>query len=454
MKPRRAQPGDRAVARSILTGLALTLCLAFAGQAAARGGLIRDAEIEATMKRLAHPMLRAAGLTPGSVKVYILDDPEPNAFVAGGANLFINTGLVTRLKSVDQLKAVIAHEIGHLAGGHVTRRDAALGGSRGIAAIGMAGAIAATMAGSPGAGMAIAAGTGNAAYRSALAYSRSEEAAADQAGLRYLVSAGGDPGAILEVLRLFRGQEALMSSNQDAYALTHPLWSERILLLESRIAEQEAAPAPDPAEAYWHARMVAKFKGFIQSPGQALRAYPASDGSEAATLARAVAYHREPSLQRALAQVDALIAARPEDPYYHELRGQFLLEAGQAQAAAASYGRAVALAPKEPLILGGHGRALLNAGQPRGAVVALRKSAAVDKANPEVLRDLALAEAQLGNEGAAALATAERFLLAGRFEDALRHAARAEQLLPRGSPGWRQSEDVITMARRALNRGK
>lgn len=226
------------------------------------------------------------------------------------------------------------------------------------------------------------------------------------------------------------------------------------MLLESRVAEQKPAPPPDPAEVYWHARMVAKFKGFMQTPGQVLRAYPASDGSEAATLARAVAYHREPSLKRALAQVDALIAARPEDPYYHELRGQFLLEAGQAQAAAASYGRAVALAPKEPLILGGYGRALLNAGQPQEAVEALRRSATMDKANPEVLRDLALAEAQLGNEGAAALATAERFLIAGRFQDALRQATLAERALPRGSPGWRRAEDAITMARRALNRGK
>lgn len=441
------------MARRILLGLALALAfaLASAGQVVARGGLIRDAEIEATLKRLAYPMLRAAGLNPGSVRIYILDNPEPNAFVAGGNNLFINTGLIMRLKTVDQLKAVIAHEIGHMAGGHLTRRDAALGGARGIAAIGMAAAVAATVAGSPGAGVALATGAGNAAHRSALAYSRSEEAAADQAGLRYLTAAGGDPEATLEVLRMFRGQEALLSSRQDAYALTHPLWSERIMLLEQKVAETKRPAAPDPTDVYWHGRMVAKFKGFLQTPGQTLRNYPASDGSEAATLARSVAYHREPSLKRALAQVDSLIAGRPDDAYYHELRGQFLLEDGQAKAAAASYARAVALAPKEPLILGGYGRALLNAGEPEEAAETLRRSISMDKANPEVLRDLALAEARLGNEGAAALATAERFLIEGRFKDALRQGARAEQLLPRGSPGWRQAEDVITMARRALN---
>jgi predicted Zn-dependent protease len=441
------------VAARILIAVAAALALAIGWPAAAQT-LIRDAEIEATLKRLSYPMLRAAGLSPGAVDIYIVQDPEPNAFVAGGANLFLNTGLITRLKTADQLRAVIAHEIGHIAGGHMTRRDQALGGARGIAAIGAAAAIAAAIGGAPEAGIGIAAGSQTAARRAALAHSRAEEAAADQAGLRYMVAAGADPEAILEVLRLFRGQEALLSSGRDAYALTHPLWSERITLLEERIAATPEGPPPDPADAYWHARMVAKFRGFLESPGATLKAYPTSDGSEAATLARAIAHHREPSLRRALANVDALIAARPDDPYYHELRGQFLLEAGQAEAAAASYRRAVALAPDAPLILGGLGRALVNAPGPGAmeeAADVLRRSAAMDRANPEVLRDLALAEARLGNEGAAALATAERFAIAGRFPDALRHAQRAEALLPEGSPGWRQAGDVIAAARRAMN---
>lgn len=433
--------------------IALVLSLVLAAPSAAQG-LIRDAEIEATLKRLAWPMFRAAGLTPASVRIFVIDDPEPNAFVAGGANLFLHTGLLVRLKTVDQLRAVIAHEVGHIAGGHIARRDAALGGARGIAAIGAATALAAALGGSPQAGLAIATGSANAAQRAALAHSRGEEAAADQAGLRYMAAAGADPQAILEVLRLFRGQEALLSSSQDAYARTHPLWSERIALLEERIAAMPPSPEPDPAVAYWHARMVAKFRGFLQSSGQTLRAYPAADGSESAALARAIAYHREPSLARATAHADALLAARPEDAYYHELKGQFLLEAGEAEAAAAAYRRAVALAPKEPLILGGLGRALLNLDEPGAAAEAaeaLRRSAAMDRANPEVLRDLALAESRLGNEGQAALATAERFALAGRFTDALRHAEHAAVLLPNGSPGWNQAQDVIVMAERALN---
>ncbi len=437
----------------ILTAMIVALAIAAAAPAARAQSLIRDAEIESTLQRLAYPLIRAAGLNPASVRIYIVNDPDPNAFVAGGANLFINSGLITRLETPDQLRAVIAHEVGHIAGGHITRRDQAMGGARNIALIGAAGAIAATLGGSPEVGLALATGSQNAAQRSALAHSRAEESAADQSGLRYMIAAGADPQATLDVLKLFRGQEALLSSSQDAYARTHPLWSDRIAMLEQRVAEAPGPRAQDPADAYWHARMVAKFRGFQQSPGATLRAYPASDTSEAAALARAVAYHREPSLSRSLANIDALLAAKPNDPYYNELRGQILLESGKAGPAAASYRRAAELAPEEPLILAGLGRAILNTDAPNApgeAAAALRRSRALEAGNPDVLRDLALAEARLGNEGQAALATAERFALVGAYPDALRQAERAAALLPRGTPGWNQAQDVITLARRAL----
>jgi predicted Zn-dependent protease len=201
--------------------------------------------------------------------------------------------------------------------------------------------------------------------------------------------------------------------------------------------------------------MVAKLGAFLDSPAQTLRKYPEANGSETATLARAIAWHRRPDPARAESNLDTLLAARPEDPYYLELKGQILLESGRAGPAADAYRRGVALAPREPQILGGLGRALLNLDDPaatREARDVLARSAELDAANAAVLRDLALAEARLGNEGAAALATAERFALAGAFRDAYRQAARAAALLPEGSPGWRRAEDLITVSRRALKR--
>lgn len=445
----------KALARTVLFAAGL-VAAASPPVAAAPRGIIRDAEIEATLSRIGRPLFRAAGLNPLLVRIVIVDDPDPNAFVAGGQTLFVNTGLLMRLDTIDDLRAVMAHETGHIAGGHVERRDAALGGTRGLAMIGLLGAAAAAAGGAGSAGIALAAAGGQVAQRTALAYSRAEEASADQAGLRYVVAVGGDPEAILDVLRLFRGQEGGGPRTSNSYARTHPLWSERIALLEERIAALPPGRPPDPEDVYWHARMVAKLEGFQKTPAQVLRDYPESDGSEAALLARAVAAHRRPDPAAAVAAADGLIALRPDDPYYHELRGQFLLESGRAAPAVDAYRQAVALAPKSTLILGGLGRALLNLDDPaadREARDALVRSRTLDRANPGVLRDLALAEARLGNEGAAALATAERFLLEGRFADAGRQAARASALLPVGSPGWKQAEDVIALSRRAAAAG-
>jgi predicted Zn-dependent protease len=425
--------------------------LVLAAAPGAAQGLVRDAEIERTLGRIANPLFRAAMLNPARVHLYIVNDREPNAFVAGGQNIYLHTGMLTELGSIDQLRAVIAHETGHITGGHVARRGQAMQGPRGIAAVGMLGAAAAAVGGSPQAGVAIAAGANQAAHRRALAHGRAEEASADQAGLRYLAAAGGDPQAMLDVLGHFRGQEMLSARHMDPYAQDHPLWTERITLIEERVVALGPGQPPSHEDAYWHERMVAKLDAFLDSPSETLRRYP-DDGSEPALMARAIAYHRQPDPDRAIAAVDALIDIRPDDPYYAELKGQMLLEAGRAPDAAAAYRRAAELAPEQPLILAGLGRALLNTND--DAVLAeardaLARSATADKANPGVLRDLALAEARLGNDGAAALATAERFVLEDSPGDAWRHADRAAALLPPGSPGWRRAQDVISMARRA-----
>ena len=338
---------------------------------------------------------------------------------------------------------MIAHELGHITGGHLTRRDQALRGGAASRPSACSGARRRRRAASRRRASPSPPERRRSPHRSALAYSRAEEASADQAGLRYLAAAGSDPQAMLDVLDHFRGQDALLGAYVDPYAQSHPLWSERIALIEDRVAKLPPGGPPPDEDVYWHARMVAKLDAFLGSPAQTLRKYPDSDGSEAALLARAIAWHRRPDPARADAAMEALLAARPDDPYYLDLEGSSCSRAARRRPAAEAYRQAVALAPKEPLILGGLGRALLNmdddardGGGARRAG-ALRRGAT--RPTAAVLRDLALAEARLGNEGAAALATAERFTLEGASRDADRNAARAAALLPEGSPGWRRA---------------
>ncbi|MEM7615440.1 MAG: M48 family metalloprotease, partial [Pseudomonadota bacterium] len=199
-------------------------------------GLIRDAEVERTLNQIASPILRAAGMGPGQVDLFIVNNPRLNAFVAGGNNIFMHTGLMQKLETVDQLRAVIAHETGHITGGHLARRNERIRQARGSTALGVLLAIGAAVAGSPEGAAAIGSVTGSANNRALLAHSRAEESSADQAGVSFMVAAGSDPRAILEVMQLFRGQEITTGRFSDPYVRTHPLWSQRLRQLEDRIA--------------------------------------------------------------------------------------------------------------------------------------------------------------------------------------------------------------------------
>ncbi|WP_340108587.1 M48 family metalloprotease [Pikeienuella sp. HZG-20] len=421
------------------------------------GGLIRDAEIEATLKKLSTPIFNAAGLAPDSVHFFILSDPTLNAFVFGGRNMVFHTGLLAEIKQPEGLMGVIAHETGHISGGHLTRREIHMRDMQGPMALGLLlSALAGAASGEPQVAMAGALGAQSALQRSFMAYSRSEESSADQAGATYLEKADVDPAYVLDVLKIFRDQEVFQAANVDPYAITHPLSSARMAMLEDRAAKSPAkGKSAGPELAYWHTRMRAKLTAFTDRPERTLSSLEMAPDptSEINTLRRAIALHRLPDPAGALKAVDQLIALRPDDPFYWELKGQILFESGRGAAAVEPYRRAVALAPKEALIRGGLGRALLALDDPAfnaEALTTLEQAALGGAEEPSVLRDLALAYARAGDDGKAALATAQRFALAGAPRDALRHATRALDQLPVGSPGWLRADDIRAVAEQSL----
>lgn len=436
--------------RFLLISLILTLGIAAPARAIT---LLRDPDIEYALRELATPILRAAGLSANRVDILVIDDPNLNAFVVDSDSMFIHSGLILRMKTPAMLQSVIAHEAAHIANGHLMRRPINARNARTAAGLGVALAIAAGAAAGNGEFAAgAAAGLQGAAMRSFFSHTRAEENAADQSGMRFMKGAGVDLNGSVEVMDIFRGQEALSVTRQDAYARTHPLSRDRYRLVRQLAGAQGAAPAPDPQATYWFARAKGKLSAFQRSPKWTLTRAGESGFQDVKLMRQAVAYHRQADLRRALAAIDGAVALRPKDPYLHELRGQILMESRQIKPAVAAYARATNLAQTNPLILGSYGRALLADGQLAKAQQFLDKSRARDGRDARVMRDLAVTYAKQGNNGMASVLTAERYAMVGRLKDAKIHAKRATDLLPRGSAAWQRAQDVLSAAQDAEKR--
>lgn len=434
-----------------LLAIAALLALSFA-QPARAIGLLRDPDIEYALRQLAAPVLAQAGLGSSGVEILVVDDNSLNAFVVDRNIIFVNAGLIARMETPAMLQSVIAHEAAHIANGHLLRRPINARNARTAANIGsiLAGIAAGAVGGGQAAGAAVL-GTQTTAQRLFFAHTRAEENAADQAGLRYLAQAGIDTRGALEVLDIFRGQEALSAGRQDPYARTHPMGRDRYRVVQ-RLAESYSDRAQeDPTARYWFYRAKGKLAAFQRSPKWTLTRAGESGHADIKAMREAVAWHRRSDLGRALPLIDKAISYRPNDPFYHELRGQILMESRRFGAAANAYGRAAQLAPRDALILGAYGRALLAQGQTGQALQYLQRAHQRDGRDARVMRDLAAAHAKSGNRGMASVVTAERYALQGRFKDAGIHAERASGLLARGSAGWQRAQDVLIAARRAAN---
>jgi predicted Zn-dependent protease len=432
------------------------LALAPLGAAQAQGqrlNLIRDAEIENTIRTFVTPIWKAAGLDPSAVEIMIVQDNSLNAFVAGGQRIFINTGLIMRTETPNQLIGVLAHETGHIAGGHLARMqeemnnlstmqilEALLGGA--IMAGGAASGAGTGTGGPTGPGTKTPA---PGSLLSFLRYSQTQESSADQAAITYLQRTQQSPKGALEFLRYLQREERMLIGRRDPYLTTHPLTPDRIATFEEAVRTSPYANAPDSAKfSDMHHRMVAKLMGFI-TPANALSHFAEGDRSVPARYARAIALYRTGALGSALLTIDGLLKEHPNDPYFHELRGQMLFENGRAAESVVSYRKAVQLLPGVGVVKIDFGRALLetnNPGNDREAVRNLEQAAQTESGSFDLWRLMSVGYARLNNPGMTSLARAEMAILRGNRAEAISHAAAAERQLQAGTPAWQRAEDI------------
>ena len=406
-------------------------------------GLLRDPDIEYGLQELANSILLASGLKSRGIKVLVVNDLSLNAFVIDSDHILIHAGLIMKLTSAEQLQSVIAHEAAHIANGHIARRVANMKRAKVATSFGVLLALAAVAGGEAKAGAAIAMGTANSAQRVFLAHTRVEEASADQAALRYLNQAKVNPTAMSEVFQIFKGQITLSEEHQDPYTRSHPLNRDRIRAVNAYTSSTAIFPETQK-NAYWFERIQAKLSAFLRAPKWTLR--HAKDNNNIALLRQAIANHRIGRGALAKQKIDQLIAIDPEDPYYHELKCQILLENRKYIKAIEAYSTAAKLAPLNALILGGYGRSLLATNTKNNNLIALKvlqKARGLDKRDARILRDIGTAFARAGKQGQAILAIAERYALVGDLKNAALQATKAKALLSRGSTTWQRAQDIL-----------
>jgi predicted Zn-dependent protease len=407
----------------------ISVCIFALPSIASAGGLIRDAEIEATLRAYTTPILNTAGIPPESVRILIVDDPSLNAFVAGGLNIFIHTGLIRTAKKPGMLIGVIAHETGHIAGAHLSQFSEKSSRSLLGAAIGAAVGVAAIVAGAGQAGAGVIAGSQSMAERNFLSGIRMNEQSADQAAISYLDDLDISSSGMLEMFETLRRNEQGHNVQQDTFLRSHPLTTDRISAMRNHIQNSAIPKDQVPTRfAAMHARMIAKLVGFTEPYNRVITAYPASDTSVAARYARAIAEFKRNRLADALKGIDALIAEYPNDPYFYDTKGQILFENGKLPEAAKAYGKANGLAPRSALILTDYAKSLTAQERPDllpRAIALLERSKEIDDSHAATWRELAIAFGRQGQLGESYLALAEESALGGNYKMVLQHISRA-----------------------------
>ena len=441
--------------RLLMVGLALLFA---AAQPAAAQSLLRDSETELLFKNISDPLISAAGLDPKSVRVVLLNDPEINAFVAQGQVVYIHSGLLTAADNVGQLQGVIAHELGHVAGGHAIRGSEGANKATVITILSLVLGVAAMAVGAGDAGMGVIAAGQQAAMGSYLAFSRAQESTADLAGATYLGKAGVSGKGSLEFFKKLQNQEyRLAVFAKDSYDRTHPLSSERIATLEQVYQKDPAWKRPsDPALEARFQRVKAKLVGFV-TPKEAVARYPESDQSVPAHYARAYAYHLGAYPDKASNEAEALLKTAPDDPFFLELKGQILLEGGKPKEAIAPLRRAVAEAPDQPMIAVMLGHALISSDKAENFAEAkqvLKNAVNRDNDNPFAWLQLGMVYDREGDEPRAALATAERNNLTGENKLALVSAKMAMAGLKPGTPDYLRAQDIAMVSEEAVKKDK
>ncbi len=214
---------------------------AFLAEALYTYRFILDPDVTGPVQRTGTRLVKAIGADAEAIHFFVIDEPQPNAFVIPGGYVFVFTGLLSKLSDDEELAGVLAHELGHVAYNHFFQDR------NQILALNLA-TVAALLL-SRGNPAALAFGSG-ASYHLQLAYSREHEAEADSAAVSFLRKARYDPSGLARFFEALEVYERFNPPSVPAYFTTHPGVSERLHVVETMVDNAPRTPV-EPTSIDW-----------------------------------------------------------------------------------------------------------------------------------------------------------------------------------------------------------
>ena len=300
--------------------------------------IVRDAEIENFFHDLSFPIVESSTIKGTKINFYLDKQNYINAFVTSGPKIFITTELLIKTNSVDQIAGVIAHEIGHITGGHLSKRYNAYEDSMFTTMISSILAVGAIAAGSPSAGSAILMGGEHIRNQQILSFSRNQESYADQTAIKLLKKSNYSVKGLYELFEILERKERFSKINP--YNQTHPLSIERKRVIEDHIDYKENIESNYLLNE--RLKLIkAKLIGYTTKKERFNIYYPVDRNSLESWYARSIHYYLNGDIDKALIFIDKCINQKKENPYFYELKGQILYENGRSLLAINSYKEAI-----------------------------------------------------------------------------------------------------------------
>lgn len=410
--------------------------------------VIRDAQTEYVLKQYLQRAFEAAGLNPENADLVLINDPSVNAFVAGGQTVFIHTGLITTAENVDDFMFVISHEIGHIVGGHIVRGYQEYQKLQNASLITtVLGGLVALASGRPDAGIAVMMGGNTSALGMFTAYRQTEESTADRTAVDIMEKTGYSLQGFNNIMKTLRNQERIIDSGENPYFRTHPMTQQRINDMNRFLTDTK--PVHKDAE---FDLVRAKLIAFLSPIEKTKSLY--RDDSLPARYARAIALYRDNKVSDSLKAIDELIAEYPENPYFHELKGQIFFETAQIQPSIQSYKKALSFLPDSLLINLAYANALLESAEPNEvseAIQALQRVVHQDTDIPAAWQLLARAYDLQNKSALSNYAMAEFYMATHKSADAQRMAEQALKGLKKDEPTYQRAKDIIDFNKKSVS---